>query len=187
MSDGESLRNPVLRTIRNFPGIHLRGIVRQLSTSTALTRHHVQSLIQEGVVRAVHLGGFVRYFPAESFAELSTRDRRILNVLRQERPLEIALALLEFGAMQHRDLLEIVGGGKATLSYQLEKLVDAGVVTRVAKGPDRGYHLASPADVRRILARYDPLPEVLESVHDTWEDLFGGHRRKGTAPSDDDE
>lgn len=178
MTDEESFRERILATIRQFPGIHLRGLVKHLDTSTALARYHVELLIEARTVRAYEVGGFRRFFPSESFGELDDEGRRLLHLLRQERPLEIVLALLEFGPMQHRDLLEVVGGAKGTLTYQLDKLIGSGVVQKVAKGADRGFYLNEPDTVRDLLRRYEPLPEVLEQVHDLWEDLFSGHRRK---------
>ncbi len=177
MDDDATMKERVLQVIHSFPGIHLRGLVRQLDTTTSLARYHIQSLVAEGAIRATDVGGFTRYFPAAEFQELTARERKELHLLRQERPLEIVLALLEFGAMQHRDLLEIVGGSKGTLTYQLGKLTKAGLVRRVATGVDRGFHLVDADRMRGLLARYEPIPEVLGRVHDTWDDLFGGHKR----------
>ncbi len=176
--DDASMRDRVLAAIQSFPGIHLRGLVRQLDTTSSLVRYHIQSLMAESAVRSTDVGGFTRYFPEAEFKELTPKERKELHLLRQERPLEIILAMLEFGGMQHRDLLEIVGGSKGTLTYQLGKLTKAGLVRRVATGPDRGFHLVDADQVRDLLARYEPVPEVLRRVHDTWDDLFGGHQHK---------
>ncbi|MDX1611844.1 MAG: ArsR family transcriptional regulator, partial [Candidatus Thermoplasmatota archaeon] len=138
MADDESMREQVLGAIEHFPGIHFRGIARELETSTALVRYHLQALEEEGAVRREEVGGYTRYFPAQDYEALTEEEREMLNVLRQERPLEIVLALLELGAMQHKDILEIVGGSKGTLTYHLNKLIDAGVVYKVARGDDRG-------------------------------------------------
>lgn len=171
-----SMHDRVLEVVRHFPGIHFRGIVRELDTSTALARYHLQHLLEEGELRQVDVGGYARYFPVETYRELTEHEREMLNVLRQERPLEIVLALLEFGPMQHKDLLEIVGGSKGTLTYHVDKLVDAGIVNRVPRGEDRGFHLEDEGTVRDLLARYEPESDILDHVHDLWEDLFGGHR-----------
>ncbi|MBW3582894.1 MAG: winged helix-turn-helix transcriptional regulator [Euryarchaeota archaeon] len=176
MPDEESTRERVLETIRRFPGIHLRGLIKELDTSTALARYHIQVLEKEGRVRSSEVGGFVRYFPVEDYKELSRDEREMLNVLRQERPLEIVLTLLEFGPMQHRDLLETMGGSKGTLTYHLDKLVAAGIVRKVSRGPERGFHLVDADRVRALLSRYEPVPALLSHVHDLWDDLFRGHR-----------
>ena len=174
--EGASTRDQVLGVVERFPGIHFRALVRELETSTALARYHLEALEGDGQVRCVHLGGFARYFPAATFGELTADERAKLAVLRQERPLEIVLALLELGAMQHRDLLDVVGGSKGNLTYHLQKLTASGVVVRVARGEEKGFHLADEAEVKRLLARFEPAGDIVDHVHDTWDDLFGGHR-----------
>lgn len=176
-ADEGPTRERILAVVQRFPGIHFRGIVKELETSTALVRYHLQGLEEAGEVRHAEVGGFVRYFPVEAYGELDPADRRHLAVLRQERPLEIVLALLELGPMQHRDLHEVLGGSKGTLTYHLQKLEGAGLVRRVARGPERGFHLVDEAHVRHLLARFEPASDIVERVHDTWDDLFGGHRR----------
>lgn len=178
MSDDPTMRDRIQESIRRFPGIHLRGLVKEVGTSTALARYHIQALESDNIIRTVEVGGFVRYFPRDTYRELSPKERAMLGVLRQDRPLEIVLALLDLGPMQHRDLLDIVGGSKGTLSYQLEKLIEAGIVEKVARGDDRGFHIVNPDATRDLLARFEPVPELLSNVHDIWEDLFSGHRKR---------
>ncbi len=183
----ESVRSRIQETIRLFPGIHLRGIVKQLDTSTSLARYHLDHLVSEDLIREVHVGGFTRYFPKEAYGSLSPKERHTLELLRQEKPLEIVLALLEHGPLQHRDLVEVVATTKGTLSYHLEKLVDQRVVRKVPRGPEKGFHLIDPDGVRTLLSRYEPLPEIYEQVHDLWEDLFSGHRsRRKKSPKKDE-
>ena len=173
----ESTRAQVLELVRRFPGIHMRGIVREMEISTALATYHLKALTAEGRLRAVRAAGYVRYFPREGFRELSAQDRQALGLLRQTRPLEIVLALLEHGPLTHGELVEIVGGAKPTLTYHLHKLIDGGIVAKVPRGEERGFHLVDPERLRGLLAQYEPTSTLLDEVHDTWEDLFGGHRR----------
>lgn len=171
------MKQQIMECVHSFPGIHLRGIVKHLDTSTALAHYHLDHLVQEKRVREVRVGGFTRYFPQKEYRDLSAKDRQVVQFLRQERPLQIVLSILEYGSMQHRDLLEIVGGSKGTLTYHLDNLVEAGIVRKVPKGPDKGFHVVDPAGVRRLLARYEPLPDVYDQVHELWDDLFRGHKR----------
>jgi predicted transcriptional regulator len=181
-----TMRERIRETVRQFPGIHLRGITKHVETSTTLARYHLDHLIADGSVRETRVGGFTRYFPRGADWKLSSEDRAMLNVLRQERPLEIVLALLEFGGLQHRDLVETVGGSKATLSYHLEKLVKAGIVEKVPRGERKGFHLVDPPRVRRLLSRYEPVPEIDQQVHDLWDDLFRGRAAKRGLEEDED-
>lgn len=170
------MREQILDTLKAFPGLHFRGIARELDTSTSLARYHLDQLTEENKIRSEEVGGYVRYFPTEEFDELTGEEREKLNLIRQEKPLEIVLALLQFGSMRHKELHEIVPGSKGTLSYHLNKLVDADIVRRVRRGEDRGFHLVDEDQVRRLVARYRPESDMLDEVHDMWEDLFGGYQ-----------
>jgi len=172
------MRERVLDAVQQYPGIHFRGLVRELDTSTALARYHLDKLTDDEEIRSEEVGGYVRYFPIEEFEELSEEQREMLNVLRQEKPLEIVLALLQLGSMRHKDLHEIVPGSKGTLSYHLRKLRDAGIVQKKPRGEDRGFHITDEDEVRRLLAQHRPESDLLDEVHDMWEDLFGGHREE---------
>jgi predicted transcriptional regulator len=178
VGEAESTRDRILQAVRAYPGIHLRSLVRHLGTSLALIQYHLRALEEAGQVRSHSVEGFHRYFPVETYRDLTPRERAILNLLRRERPLEIVLALLEFGRLQHKELVDIVGGSKAALTYHLEKLADAGIVQKVAKGDERGFTLRDPDAVRRLLARFQPVGDLPARVHDTWDDLFAGHRAR---------
>lgn len=174
----ESTREKVRETVRSFPGIHTRALARQLNTSLALAQYHLQALEEAREVKSVQVGGFRRYFPAKAFGALTASEKKVLNILRREKPLEIVLALLEFGRLHHGELSEALGWSKPTLTYHLEKLVEAGLVLREPKGETRGFSLKDPDGVRSLLTQFQPVAEVDARVHDTWEDLFSGHRRK---------
>ncbi len=169
-------RERIRRTVHRFPGIHFRGIVRELDLSTSLARYHLEILQDEGEVRSHDVGGYTRYLPPRDDADLTPEEEGILQVLRQQRPLEITLALLEFGSLQHKDLVELTDLSKSTVTYHLKKLRDAGIVHRVARGEDRGFHLEDTEHVRELLAQYDPESAVLDEVAGFWDDVFGGHR-----------
>lgn len=173
MSDEGEMRDAILGAVERFPGIHFRGLVRELGTSTALARYHLDALVEGDKVRSYRVGGYVRYFPSETYDELAREEKDKLNVLRQEKPLQIVLALFEVGPMQHKDLHRIMDCSKGTLTYHLDKLAEAGLVQRDPKG--RGLWLEDQEEVRRLLARFEPASDMLDEVHDLWEDLFGGH------------
>lgn len=175
------MRERIREAVASYPGIHARALARHLHTSLALVQYHLGSLEAAHEVRSVRTGGFRRYFPPSSFEELTPRERAILNLLRREKPLEIVLVLLEEGRLTHGQLAEALGWPKSVLSFHLDKLVAAGVVHREASGEEKGLELRDAEAVRRILRRFEPIEESAARIHDTWEDLFSGHRRRRRA------
>jgi predicted transcriptional regulator len=166
------MRDRVREVVDTYPGIHFRALVRELDTSTALARYHLEDLMDEGEIRSVDVGGYTRYFPRGELEGLTEEERSMLNAIRQKRRLEIVLALLEGGPAPHKGLHDFVGGSKGTLSYHLGKLQEAGIVEKTDRGH---FQLVDREVVRRLLVRYEPESDLLDEVHDLWEDLFGPH------------
>jgi predicted transcriptional regulator len=167
-----AMRDRILEAIETYPGIHFRALVREVDTSTALAHYHLEDLVNDDEVRSVDVGGYTRYFPEGELADLTEEERSMLNAMRQKRRLELVLALIEGGPAPHKGLHQIVGGSKGTLSYHLGRLEEAGIVT---KDEDGHFQLVDRDQVRRLLVRYEPESDLLDDVHDLWEDLFGPH------------
>lgn len=171
-SERDGMPDRIVSEIHDHPGIHFRALARELDTSTALVNYHLEDLLEADQIRSVEVGGHTRYFPDGELEDLTGEERSMLDAMRQTRRLEIVLALLQGGPAQHKSLHEIVGASKGTLTYHLGKLRDAGVVEKV---PDGRFRLVDPKQVRRLLVCYEPESDLLDEVHDMWEDLFGGH------------
>lgn len=166
------MRDRILDAVATYPGIHFRALVREVDTSTALARYHLEDLMEAGEIRSVDVGGYTRYFPEGELESLGEDEQSMLNAMRQKRRLELVLALLQGGPAPHKALHEIVGGSKGTLTYHLGKLREAGIVEKDEEG---NFQLVDRGVVRRLLVRYEPESDLLDEVHDLWEDLFGGH------------
>lgn len=162
----------IREAVTTYPGIHFRALVRELDTSTALARYHLEDMLEDGAVRSVDVGGYTRYFPEGELENLTSEEQSMLNAMRQKRRLEIVLALLQGGPAPHKGLHEFVGGSKGTLSYHLDKLREADIVEKSEEGH---FQLVDADQVRRLLTRYEPESDLLDEVHDLWEDLFGAH------------
>ncbi|HUR69206.1 MAG TPA: ArsR family transcriptional regulator [Candidatus Thermoplasmatota archaeon] len=169
----EEMRQRVYDTVRRYPGIHLRGIERELSTSAALAQYHLRSLAEEGLVEHHEQGGYARYYPTArgKSARVTTRDVPLVGLLREEVPLHIVLLLLDRGALTHTELVRELGIAKSTVSYHLAKLAEAGIVEREPGAP--ALRLADAERIDRLIRAYRPTPSLIDAFADLWEDLYG--------------
>ncbi|HVL87344.1 MAG TPA: ArsR family transcriptional regulator [Candidatus Thermoplasmatota archaeon] len=164
-----SVREKVLDLIRRYPGLHVREVERQLGVSPALASYHLRRLAEGGLLRAETHGEFLRYYPAAAGAPRAG-ERRLLAILRRPVAAKIALLLLSEGALANKDIALRLGISRATVSYHLHRLSDAGLLQAA---DERGYELSDPDRVRRLLASFPPAPGILEEFADLWEDLYG--------------
>lgn len=176
MAKGEAkpdVRKRVYDAIRRYPGIHVRGLERNVGVSAALVSYHLRKLVEEAFVEAHDQGGYARYYPTSKgkSARVTGEDLPLVGLLREGVPLHVALLLLDHGPLTHGELVEKLGVAKSTVSYHLAKLAEVGMVERVPGGPK--LRLAERDRIYRLLLAYTPTPDLLESFAGLWEDLYG--------------
>ncbi|HVL47691.1 MAG TPA: ArsR family transcriptional regulator [Candidatus Thermoplasmatota archaeon] len=171
--DPVSTRQRVYASVRRYPGIHVRGLERELRISSALAQYHVRKLDEEGFIEGREQGGYVRYYPTSKgkAARVTERDIPLVGVLREQVPLHVALLLLDRGPLTHADLARELGVAKSTTSYHLAKLAEAGIVVREPGTPR--LTLAERDRIYRLLLAYQPTPDFLDAFADLWSDLYG--------------
>jgi predicted transcriptional regulator len=167
-----STRLSIFDAIRRYPGIHVRGLARNLRMEVALVQYHLRALGEDGLVESHEQGGYTRYYPTKKAKEgvVDPMDMPLLGLLREEAPLHVVLTLLDQGPLTHKELAEETGMGKSTLSYHLTKLAQAGLIERTP-GTTR-IQLAQRARIQRILAAYKPTPDVMSAFEELWRDLY---------------
>jgi DNA-binding transcriptional ArsR family regulator len=105
-------------------------------------------------------GEYKRFFPrsipgqADLRPALSDQERQILAFLRQPVPLRVINFLMEREAATHKEMLEQVPVSPSTLSHHLKKMQAAGVIDR-SDPPERGYRIANPKEVARLMTTYE--------------------------------
>lgn len=169
----DDMRQRIYDTVRRYPGIHLRGVERELGTSAALVQYHLKKLVEEKLVEALEQGGYARYYPTAKgkAARVVPKDQPILGLLREEVPLHVVLLLLDKGALTHTQLVEELGIAKSTVSYHLAKLAEAGIIEREPGKP--ALRLVDRERIYRLLLAYRPTPGLIDTFADLWEDLYG--------------
>lgn len=166
-------RRRVLDFVRAYPGVHGREVERRLHLTSRLANYHLDALAEEGTLQRLDAAGYTRFFPVIGHPRWSARDIRFLGLMRRPVALRIVVALLDAGETDHGSIAKVLHLPKASASYHLAMLEDAGILTARADGRHRLYSLGDEAYVRGALANFTPLPEDLESFEKVWQDLFG--------------
>ena len=163
------VRRAVLGFVRKYPGVHERQIERELGLASRLASYHLEWLSAEGLLRRVDEPGFTRYFDARD--ALDAKDVATLCLLRRPACLALSRILME-GERPATELADALDLAPATTSYHLRALVEGGVATVRKEGRSRIYSLEDEARLRRILARFEPVPGELDTFSAMLDDLF---------------
>jgi predicted transcriptional regulator len=170
---GAVVHAQVLAFVKRYPGVHVRAVERELRLSSRLAAYHLEQLEREGRVQCVHEAGFARYFPAVGKPRWSQDDVAFLCLMRRPAALRITLLLAGSGTLGRAELGQRLDLARASVSYHLGQLIDAGVVASEMEGRRRLYRLADPGATLGRLASFTPLPDDLEPFDAIWQDLLG--------------
>jgi len=170
-------RKEIFKLVQSNPGLHMREISRRLEMQLSLVEYHLNYLEDNELVYIIKEGKYNRYYVDEdmmsSGSKLSSDEKRILHLLREDVPLKIIMDLLECGRLTHKELKEAVGVSGSTLTYHLKKLVKARMIIKVRRGKDKGFVIEDERIVVKILVlgRIKP-PSQIENFEKLLEDLY---------------
>jgi predicted transcriptional regulator len=150
-----------------FPGIHLRELQRLLNISFNTARHHVDTLFKSGEIERQEEGGYSRLYPKGT----SLGDKALFSSARSPTKRVILLTLLERAHLSNKQLSELTGLAKSTISEQVQSLLDSHIVDASFSSETRTtYSLRDPASVSRALVRNDRT--FLDGAAERFIDLF---------------
>lgn len=172
MTAPTAVRDRVLGFVLRYPGAHPRAIERELGLSDRLAAHHLESLAAEGAIDRFEDGGFARYVGRARAARLTEVERRHLVLVRRPPCLRIMLLLTKDHELAQGDVSARLGLAKASTSYHLQALVEAGIVAVRADGRRRLYALRDAERTRSLLEEFGALPGDLDQFSRMWDDLF---------------
>jgi predicted transcriptional regulator len=167
-------RKQILDVITKNPGLYLSKIAEILELSIQLTDYHLAYLIKNKEITSARdpRGHYKRYYLVDH--GLTRRDKKILEVLRQEIPLKVVLLLLKHHTLQHKEIWEELDILPSGLSYHIAKLVENEIIDVMPHGKEKGYVLKNREEIIRILKEYELLIGLRLSVErftDMWKDL----------------
>ncbi len=162
-------RKRIFNVVKEYPGLNMKAIQRKTELNLNLVKYHLQKLEEMEMVNKVDEEGYKRYYPEEYDGErLDSRDKRLLGLLRKEKPLAIVLYLLNHGGKaKHSEISEGLDIPPSTLSYHLKKLKEKNVLKEI----EGIYKIVDEKHISHLLMEYDPPDDVVERFVDVWEDF----------------
>lgn len=170
MNKGEELesRREIFHLIKKNPGINLTNISKITKLSLQLIDYHTAYLERLNLIEIDRKIGFKRYYPKD---EIGLKEKKLLSILRREKPLKIVLFLLEHPYSKHKDILENFDLSPSTLTYHLNNLIKNGVLDYIKKPGEHGkYVIKNENEIVSFLIQYKP-HIILKRFKDTWDEF----------------
>ncbi|MFO8108911.1 MAG: winged helix-turn-helix transcriptional regulator [Thermoplasmata archaeon] len=170
MNEELDTRKGIYDIIRKKPGIHFQGIKKQLDMATGTLEHHLNHLVERGVITSKKDRYYKRYFPRD----IDRKDKIILSSARQKNPRRISVYLLLHPRATHGEIMEELGIKPSTLSFYLKELLSKGIVQKKKQGRESLYWLTDEERVEKVFLIYRKslLDDIVDTFVETWLDGF---------------
>lgn len=156
-------RELIATHIDDNPGVHFKGLIRDLEVASGQVQHHVYRLIRNDEVIEESLYGRSHYYPP-SYDEW---ERGALALLRRETARHVLVELLQSDGRRPANLADEIGVARSTLEWHLGHLVEQSVVEKRRDESGRvTVHLLEPEETALLLA------EITPSTSDRFVDRF---------------
>ncbi len=133
--------------VRANPGVHFRGICDGLGLSVGVVQYHLDLLEHAGLISSYIDGANKRYFEAGAYSQA---DMKLISISRHQTTAEI-LNILVHGSAVHRDIAQALGISSQALTWQMNQLRAAGLISAEKVGVNVNYCLKDAAAVGRAL------------------------------------
>jgi predicted transcriptional regulator len=148
------------------PGTHLRAIKDELDMPMGQLEYHLHYLEQRDILDSKEDRYYKRFYPHE----MSATDRRLLSAIRQEKPRQIVLTVLQEPGIDHKAIQKELGIGASSLSFYMKDLIDKEVIEKLKEGRRSLYHVKDADRVVKLLITYRPsfLDKMVDRFLETW-------------------
>jgi predicted transcriptional regulator len=149
----QPLSQPTRLGIYNFvnsnPGVHFRGICDRLGLSVGVVQYHLSVLERAGLITAYTDGQNKRYFEHNAF---SKADMKLISLMRHETTAKILTTLAQNTSVLHKDIARSLGVSSQALSWQMNQLKKAGLISAEKVGVNVKYCL-DDANARKLVLK----------------------------------
>lgn len=124
-------RRRILEAVRSEPGIHFRGLQRRVDVGRGILEHHLDKLVEAGYLAEQSADSYRCYFPN---GEVDRRVMEVADRLRADGARAVLQAVTRRPGASLTELAETANISSSTVGYHLDKLVEAGLVTKSRHG-----------------------------------------------------
>lgn len=170
----QEVRREVYDQIKDYPGLHLSQIAREVDLTTNHVKYHLRVLEENDLVTSYRQDGYWRFFakgngtafPQET---IDHNDKGTISLLRKPVPLKITLHLLEVSEANNKEIAEAVDVAPSTAHYHLNTMQEEGITEERRDGRSVQHQLTEPDRLREIVREHKPPDALLEGFLEAWD------------------
>jgi predicted transcriptional regulator len=141
----------LLGYITRNPGIRYRELLRLSGAQNGVLSYHLSLLEKKGKVR-IHRtrNSMTRYY----ITQIPDKDTKIISSLKNRMIRQIVLYILTHDMCSFSDIVESSGKAQSTISWYLNRLKDARIISVESGDRCQQYTLTDNKEIKKILCKY---------------------------------
>lgn len=156
-------KNIILNVVNRVPGIRYKELQRVTKMTNGTLSYHIDMLTRDGIVNVRRDAGSTRLFPVT----IDEYTANIISLLKDDIRLKIVKHLLMKSAT-YQELHKVTNRSFSTLTWHLDKLINADIIdVRNSIGMNE-YHLKDPELINNIIKKH---LDVVDNFIDLWGEL----------------
>ena len=136
-----STRRDIYQCILKSPGLHLREISRRLDMPLNTIKYHLHILQKRGLIIEKIEGRYHRYYIIN---KIGAREKKLINLLREDIPRTIILYLMIHYWSSQVDISKSLQKHPTTIEHHLKKLMDLEIIQQVKPNNGKVYQETVP-------------------------------------------
>lgn len=162
------IRKNLYSIIVKSPGLHFREIQRRTKMATGQLTYHLNFLQKKSLIKTLSDREYLRYY---ADMQISDKEKRVLELVRQKSVRHILLYLLEYKNCNHKQLVKSLDLSPSTISWHIKKLVDSKIVNKEVVGRNSFYSINDSELVKKTLVKYKEsfLDKLVDKFIEMWE------------------
>ena len=145
-----NIRRNIFIYIEKNPGLSLRKLSRRLKIPKSTLTYHLFFLNKFGIIKKEKEKGFDLYFIKN---KVGNKDKEIISLLRKKNFLRIYIYLIFSGSFSHKDLCRDLDLNPATVSINIKKFLELGIIEEVPNINGKIYPYKKPTQSHIYIKR----------------------------------
>lgn len=147
------VRQQVLDHVDAHPGVHYKGLVRELDIAAGQAQYHLRRLLDARELDVEKIQGRTHYF-TDGY---DGWERRTIALLRRETTRHVIVYTLDSDGVSAMELADELDLARSTVSFHVSTLVEADVAEKYYDSKGRAHlRLTRPAETRSLLEAVTP-------------------------------
>ena len=159
--------------IEKYPGLGLRELARELTTSAQSLKYYTDKLVNEEQIMVKKDGKYSRFY-VQDF-EIEEFEEKILNCFRKPHLLNVIMVFLNTYKKEKKEVLknqelmeDLQVQSAGTVTYYLNNLIESNIVEKTKDG----FRIINQSLIERLLKKYNPTPSIIDNFINLWTNYF---------------